>query len=269
MQKLIALVKETLLKKVDLPFCVYSSNHVQNILNVPVVKPLLIVVLDGEKNLGQENEIVCSAGSFIFLSDSPSINMRNIPKDKEYFALLIDFEYQDFEGVHLAKSSNIPFCLGQVTAELEKSLQQFVEWSCFSPKEMWPLRRKEIIQLLYYLGHKDILSMVTTTKVGVKLHAILSAKPAEEIAINDICDQLAMSESTLRRKLKAEDTTIQEIKDQVRLGLGLHLLQTTTISIALIAEQCGYLSQSRFTDRFKGRFGITPSQLRKTKLLDD
>lgn len=269
MQNLITLVKETLSKKADLPFSVYSSNHVQNLLNVPVVKPLLIVVLDGEKNLGQENEILCPAGSFIFLSDSPSINMRNIPKDKEYFALLIGFEYQDFDGVHLVKSDNKPFCLGEITVELEKSLQQFVEWSSFSPKEMWPLRRKEIIQLLCHLGHKDILSMVTTTKVATKLHAILGAEPAADISINEICNQLAMSESTLRRKLSTENTTIQEVKDQVRLGLGLHLLQTTTVSIALIAEQCGYLSQSRFSERFKGRFGLTPSQLRKTKQMDN
>jgi AraC-like DNA-binding protein len=53
-----------------------------------------------------------------------------------------------------------------------------------------------------------------------------------------------------------------------KLGLGLHLLQTTLHSIVLIAEKCGYQSQSRFTDRFKGRFGLTPSELRKTKMVD-
>ena len=77
-----------------------------------------------------------------------------------------------------------------------------------------------------------------------------------------------MSESTLRRKLKAEGTSLQEIKDQSRLGLGLHLLQTTQDPITLIAEKCGYQSQSRFTNRFKGRFGLTPSELRKTKMED-
>jgi AraC-like DNA-binding protein len=76
-----------------------------------------------------------------------------------------------------------------------------------------------------------------------------------------------MSESTLRRKLKLEGTSVQEVKDQARLGLGLHLLQTTRQPISLVAEKCGYLSQSRFTDRFKKRFGLTPSELRKTKMV--
>lgn len=89
-----------------------------------------------------------------------------------------------------------------------------------------------------------------------------------ELSIAHICNQLAMSESTLRRKLNSEGTSVQEIKDQARLGRGLHLLQTTRDSIGLIAEKCGYQSQSRFTGRFKGRFGLTPSELRNTKTVD-
>ncbi|WP_084683746.1 helix-turn-helix domain-containing protein [Psychromonas hadalis] len=49
---------------------------------------------------------------------------------------------------------------------------------------------------------------------------------------------------------------------------GIHLLQTTHFSIGLISEKCGYQSQSRFTDRFKTLFGLTPSELRKTKMAD-
>lgn len=77
-----------------------------------------------------------------------------------------------------------------------------------------------------------------------------------------------MSESTLRRKLKSELTSVQEIKDKTRQGLALHLLQTTQYSIGIIAEKCGYQSQSRFTERFKKHFGLTPSDLRKTKMTE-
>jgi AraC-like DNA-binding protein len=77
-----------------------------------------------------------------------------------------------------------------------------------------------------------------------------------------------MSESTLRRKLKVESTSVQEIKDSARLGLGLHLLQTSQHSIGIISDKCGYQSQSRFTERFKKQFGLTPSELRKTKMTE-
>jgi hypothetical protein len=68
---------------------------------VPVIKPLLICVLDGCKKLGKDDEIICSAGDFIFLANSPNIHMRNIPQNSEYFALLIEFGYKNFLIVSL------------------------------------------------------------------------------------------------------------------------------------------------------------------------
>ena len=268
MQTLIEAIKAVDTTDRILPFAVYSSIKEQHLLNVPVVKPLFIAVLDGDKALGKAGEIVCNAGDFIFLSDSPAINMRNIPKEKEYFALLIEFEYEDFIGIGPNTVSEQSFSLGEICLTLAKCLQQFVEWSQCSPQVMWSLRRKELLQLLYHLGYKDILSMAAPHKLAHKIHAMLSEQPAAEVSLTAICQQVAMSESTVRRRLIAEGTTIQEIKDQVKLGLGLHLLQTTHHAIVSIAEQCGYQSQSRFTSRFKGRFGLTPSELRKTKVTD-
>ena len=61
--------------------------------------PLLIVVLNGDKELGLDKEVSCHSGQFIFLSDSPSVNMRNIPQSQAYFALLIEFNYEDFSDI--------------------------------------------------------------------------------------------------------------------------------------------------------------------------
>jgi AraC-like DNA-binding protein len=268
MENLLSTIKNTLNEKRELPFSVYTSFKKQNILNVPIVKPLLIIVLNGDKELGKNHELVCHAGDFIFLSNSPAINMRNIPKDKEYFALLIEFDYHDFDGIHVSAPSTQDYCIGKVTPSLEQCLMQFVESSLWAPSQLWPNRRREIIALLCHMGHKQILSMAGSPKIGHRLSEMFSANCFKQLTIEHICDQLAMSESTLRRKLKTEGTSLQEIKDQSRLGLGLHLLQTTHHSISLIADKCGYQSQSRFTNRFKGRFGLTPSELRKTKMED-
>ena len=276
MKNLINTIKSTQSKSSLLPFSVYSSIKEQHLLNVPVVKPLalFIAVLDGDKALSNEGdnegEIVCRAGDFIFLSDSPAINMRNIPREKEYFALLIEFDSEDFDAISLGNTvkSDEKFIVGDISTQLEKCLQQFVEWSLHAPESMWSLRKKELIQLLYHLGHPEALSMASTHKLGQKISAILSKQPMTDVSLAAICQHVGMSESTLRRKLIVEGTTVQSLKDQVKLGLGLHLLQTTNHSIVYIAEQCGYQSQSRFTSRFKGRFGLTPSELRKTKMTD-
>ncbi len=266
MINLLTTVKSTINEHRDLPFSVYTSIKEQKLLNVPIVKPLLIVVLSGDKELGENEKVTCHAGDFIFLSDSSTVNIRNIPKDQEYFALLIEFEHQDFDGLQLNASNRKHYCIGETTPVLEQCLQQFVESSLWAPEHLWSLRKREIIELLCHMGHKEILSMVGNSNVGNRVNDMFYEQNFHDLSIEQICDQLAMSESTLRRKLKSEGTSVQEIKDQARLGQGLHLLQTTHHSIGLIAEKCGYQSQSRFSGRFKGRFGLTPSELRKTKM---
>ena len=268
MDNLINALKNTVGDKRLLPFSVYSSIKEQRLLNVPVIKPMLIAVLLGNKALGKKGEISCTTGNFIFLSNNPAIDMRNIPKENEYLALLIEFEPQDFDALEISLVNQENYCVGEITPTLEKCLQQFVEWSYWAPQALWSLRRKEIIQLMCYLGYKEILSMVANPNVGHRLHSLFTENMSNELTMASICQELAMSESTLRRKLKFEGTQLQEIKDQVKLGLGLHLLQSTMQSIGSIAEQCGYYSQSRFTSRFKTRFGLTPSELRKTKLAE-
>jgi AraC-like DNA-binding protein len=291
MKNLLDAVKKTLCETPELPFAVYSSVYEQHLLNVPIVKPLLVVVLKGVKKLGQRSELVCHSGEFVFLSDNPALNMRNVPNDDEYFALLIEFDYEDFKGLtfnelNQGMATNLTddivkdctrlieqttlgkTCIGQTTEMLKRCLQQFVESAQWAPKSLWSLRKREIIALLYYMGHIDVLSLSGRPKIGHRLHELFCDQGFYGLSIETICNKLAMSESTLRRKLKLEGTSVQEVKDNARLGLGLNLLQTTVHSIGVIADKCGYQSQSRFTDRFKGRFGLTPSELRKTKMAE-
>jgi len=268
MANLLSVIKNTLNEKREQPFAVYTSVKEQKLLNVPIAKPLLIVVLNGDKELGTDNELICHSGDFIFLSDSPAINMRNIPKDKEYFALLIEFDYQDFNGLQINTPNKKDYFIGKTTQALEKCLQQFVESSLWAPKQVWSLRKREIISLLCHMGHREVLSLLGGPQIKDRLHDMFIEQGFHELTIKHICEHLAVSESTLRRKLKLEGAGVQEIKDQARLGLALNLLQTTQYPIGVIADKCGYQSQSRFTERFKKRFGLTPSELRKTKMTD-
>jgi AraC-like DNA-binding protein len=253
-----------------LPYAVYSSVREQRIFNVPIVKPLLICVLGGRKTLGRGEPLDCPAGSFILLSNRTGIDMRNIPDDGEYFALLIEFEFEDFHCLpaRAARARATPFVQGALVPALQKTLQQFVEWSAFAPRAMWGVRRQEILQLLHHLGHDRIASVVEPPSLSHKLHSIFSADPATELSAETLASRLAVSMSTLRRKLAAEGSSLQEIKDRARLSHGLHLVQTSQDPIGRVAERCGYQSQSRFTDKFKQQFGVTPTELRRTRLRD-
>ncbi|BFM51299.1 AraC family transcriptional regulator [Marinomonas sp. THO17] len=266
MQKLIEVTKSVLEERADLPFSVYSSSAEQFMLNVPVAKPLLIFVLSGNKTLGVKNEIDCPSGSFVFLSNTPNIAMRNVPNDVEYFAILIEFSYADFEGIRQNRDSSEAYFKGPIEPRLRQTLQQFIEWSAFAPKELWHLRRQEILHVLLSLDFDQVRSIVEPPTLSHKVHTIISDDLSNDLSAETLSSMLAMSESTLRRKLLAEGASLQQIKDRARLGYGLHLVQTSFEPIGLIAEKCGYASQSRFTDKFKQLFDITPTALRKTRL---
>ncbi len=250
-------------EKTNRHFSLYSSFHEQNILNVPVTKPLMVVVLSGEKEIGGASLFSCQPGNFVFLPDNCSVHMRNIPGDEPYNALLIEFDYDDFDGMTIGPEPDRDYVSGTVSESLKQCLSQFVECSTWAPDFIVENRKKEILSILYHMGHTGIASMRGETRLSHQVHGII-CKDLSNISVNILCAQLAMSESTLRRKLKEEGSSVREIKNRARLGMGLHLLQTTRDSISAISDRCGYQSQSRFTQRFKGHFGLTPTELRKT-----
>jgi AraC-like DNA-binding protein len=255
------------------PFSIYSSVHVQHLSNVPIVRPVLILVLNGEKEVVRgpslaSNRLLCKRGEFVFLSDSPSTNMRNIPLNQEYRALLIEFEYSDFEGVPVSEGEPVDAIVGRASPAIESCIQQFVEATHWAPESLWTLRRKEILMMLYYQGHTQVASMMDKPKLAHRVHDLVIADPLMDTSVEELCERLAMSESSLRRKLKQEGTGVQDIKDAARMGMAMHLLQTSMDTVQQIADRCGYQSHSRFTERFKSRFGLTPSQLRKTKMME-
>ena len=152
MQSLIQTTQRVLASNGSVPFAVIHSVKEQHIVNVPILKPLLICILDGVKQLGIEAPLQCTPGSFVFLSNHPNINMRNLPRKHHYFALLVEFEDSDFDCVPSHPGPTVPYVNGRIDSTLQKTLSQFVEWSAFAPSSLWPLRRQELLLTLYHLA---------------------------------------------------------------------------------------------------------------------
>lgn len=268
MKALIDLAKRLSEEGNPLPYAVVSSLKEQHILNAPVIKPLLIFVLAGIKRLGKRGEIVCPGGTFLFLSNAPNIDMRNVP-DGEYFAVLVEFDHRDFDQFRSwASGGNPTHFQGDIDRPLEMALRQFIEFPSYAPPALWSTRKQELLKLLYVMGYEQVGTLVEPPSVSHRLHDIVIQDVQANWTLSLLADRLAISEPTLRRKLKAEGVGVKTIVSRAKLGYGLHLVQTTLEPIGRIAEHCGYGSQSRFTDRFKALFGVTPTELRKTRFQD-
>ena len=248
-------------------FSVYSPTFEQNLLNVPIIKPVLIIVCSGEKALESKSKnATCFTNQFVFISGSNSIGMRNIPKNDSYHAILIEFEDDELPIMDkIENRDDVDFFIGDIDSVLNSAISQFMEISSVYPYEIIKLRRKEIVSIILSKGYNEIKSIKRTNKLTEKISKTIKNSDLFNTNIQYLSSLMGMSESTIHRKLKEENTSIKEIKDRVRMGRALHLLQTTDLSIGLISERCGYKTHSKFSIRFKKHFGITPAELKKTR----
>ena len=80
-----------------------------------------------------------------------------------------------------------------------------------------------------------------------------------------VAEDLAMSSSTLRRKLGQQNTRYQDILDEERRRVAEDLLLNTSMSMQQIADQCGCTDAQNFAQVFRRWQGMSPSQFRQAQ----
>lgn len=98
------------------------------------------------------------------------------------------------------------------------------------------------------------------TRVRLAISHSLGTGPADR---EHIAEMLAMHPRTLRRRLAAEATTFERIRDSVAREAALRYLTTTAMPLSQVAGLIGLSEQSALTRACRRWFGRTPSQLRR------
>ncbi|MBM7060695.1 AraC family transcriptional regulator [Pseudomonas sp. UL073] len=80
--------------------------------------------------------------------------------------------------------------------------------------------------------------------------------------LDHVASQLHTSPQTLRRHLREEGTSFQELKDHLRRDLAIYHLGRDGLSLQDIAEQLGFSEASAFHRAFKKWTGLTPGAYR-------
>lgn len=90
-------------------------------------------------------------------------------------------------------------------------------------------------------------------------HEIKGEMPSFE----EVATSLHMTPQTLRRRLKEEKTSYQEIKDHIRRDIAIYHLSRPDLSINDIALRVGFTESSTFHRAFKKWTGVTPLSYRE------
>jgi AraC-like DNA-binding protein len=81
--------------------------------------------------------------------------------------------------------------------------------------------------------------------------------------LEDVAREFHMSPTTLRRRLEAEFTSYQGIKDEVRRDAAIHHLCSTDMSVGEIGALVGFQEASAFRRAFKAWSGVQPGEYRR------
>ena len=85
------------------------------------------------------------------------------------------------------------------------------------------------------------------------------------LCVDEVCREIALSRSTLQRRFRALlGRTVHDEIVRVRLNRARQLLAETDMSIAKIAEQCGFGHQEYLGAVFHARLGQTPGGYRRS-----
>jgi AraC-like DNA-binding protein len=68
---------------------------------------------------------------------------------------------------------------------------------------------------------------------------------------------------TLHRRLRSENTTFQQVKDEARRDLLAYYLEKTSLSFVRVAEQIGFAEQSVMTRKCRTWFNASPREVRR------
>jgi AraC-like DNA-binding protein len=83
--------------------------------------------------------------------------------------------------------------------------------------------------------------------------------------LEELAHEFHMAPTTLRRRLEAEGTSVQEIKDKLRRDIAIHHLCSTELGIAGIGSLLGFQEPSAFYRAFKRWSGVRPGEYRERR----
>ncbi|MEM6502026.1 MAG: AraC family transcriptional regulator [Cyanobacteria bacterium P01_C01_bin.89] len=128
------------------------------------------------------------------------------------------------------------------------------------------VRQHRLLEPLIWLKHHGIqLSPSEDENPLSKVRRLIETDLSHPWRSGEVAEYFSISESTMRRWLAKSGQGFAKTLQNTRLEHGLSLLQSTDIPISNIALDCGFKTPSHFSDSFRKRFGIKPSEIRKVE----
>jgi AraC-like DNA-binding protein len=133
------------------------------------------------------------------------------------------------------------------------------------------LKSQALFMFWQFVGEAEALCSSDDTKpahdIVENARRFIKAHLSEDITLEQIADSVSVCPEYLIRVFKQEfDTTPIAYLWQKRVGLGIELLETSGLSISMVAERCGFKTRNHFSRRIQEATGNSPKDVRKNGL---
>lgn len=230
---------------------------------------LFVIVLRGRKELhGAEHNLVVPQGSGLMIAGGTQWDVVNDPFGRgQYEGLFICFDDEMTRemAAHAACTNAAELKSARVLPaddELCEAMRRTLPPAPFKAHSPHMLRHRKIEVLLQLAEHGCRFAPVGDVGWADRVRRMVAHQPHVDWNANALASVFHVSESTLRRRIESDGTTLARLVREVRLETALALLQTTELPIGEVAHRCGWNSHSRFSAAFHERWNVAPITVR-------
>lgn len=244
-------------------------------------------------------EIILNNENFVYVKDGEiSLTERFAQKQYVYprriyegMELFVDTDTLTSESAWIQKEFGIDFhkiielfCpngntyISTVAPEVEEILTKLwglldiaLPFSIFQMKA-YVLALFSLLQSLNDIPPSQACTFFTETQVDIakRVEKIITSDLRQHHPAWELAAQFSVSETSLKNYFRGVfGQNISIYLREVRMKKAAELLIATKLSVAEVAEQVGYVNQSKFAAVFKKQFGLSPLEYRRSKNLEN
>ena len=233
---------------------------------ISIDETLLVMVYQGQKSIDWRGQnILLSTGEAVLVSAGCFFDVTNIPSSNH---VPFEAEWLSFPSLKLyepagTRDKDMPRALRNVSPVFRQAFYHTVasiQDAADIPEKVARKRMEEMCEWLESFGL--VLKPVAKEMLSQRIRKLVVTDLLRHWTASDVARHFAMSEATFRRRLNAENTSFRHLVTEARMGHALTLLQVTDQTVSQIALDVGYENPSKFSARFRARFGFNPGQIR-------
>lgn len=244
-------------------------------------------------------EIILNNENFVYVKDGEiSLTERFAQKQYVYprriyegMELFVDTDTLTSENAWIQKEFGIDFhkiielfCpngntyISTVAPEVEEILTKLWNLLDIAPPfsifqmKVYVLALFSLLQSLNDIPPSQVCTFFTETQVDIakRIEKIITSDLRQHHPAWELAAQFSVSETSLKNYFRGVfGQNISIYLREVRMKKAAELLIATRLPVAEVAEQVGYVNQSKFAAVFKKQFGLSPLEYRRSKNLEN